>query len=133
MIAHEGIVISVVGDKAVVQVSQASACGSCHARTSCSASNANIKTIDCIALYTDCKVGDKVMVQIQEKNVWQAVVLAYVVPFLILLCGVWILGQYMNEILAGIVSILIVGGWYVVLRIMRRKLNDGFSFTACKI
>ena len=73
------------------------------------------------------------MVQIQEKNVWQAVVLAYVVPFLILLCGVWILGQYMNEILAGIVSILIVGGWYVVLRIMRRKLNDGFSFTACKI
>lgn len=132
-IRHNGIVERVEGDTAVVRIAQTSACAACHAAKMCMASESREKRIEA-RMVEPMNVGDEVEVIVREQAGWLAVLLAYVLPFVLLVAAVAVLGQLgWSEVQAGTAALLSVAVYFVILRMFRDKLQRQFTFWVRKI
>ena len=75
------------------------------------------------------KVGDTVEVMVQRKMGWKAVVLAYLLPFFVMLAVVAV-GSGIGEEVIGTVALCAMAVYYIVLGLFKDKLQREFSFTA---
>jgi sigma-E factor negative regulatory protein RseC len=74
-------------------------------------------------------VGQEVDVVVREELGWLAVVLAYVIPFVLLVAAVAGLDRLgWNEGLAGTGALVSVAVYYLILRLFRDKLQRKFTF-----
>ena len=79
------------------------------------------------------KVGDHVVVEVARRLGWKAVLLAFVIPFCILLIGVAILpGWLESEVWGGLTALLLLVPYYLVLHLFQRKFETEYRFTARK-
>ena len=132
MIKHDGIVIAVNGDGTVrVRIVQTSACASCKAKAMCASAESVEKEIDAVSDGL-LAIGDEAEVLVAEKIGWQAIFLAYILPFVVLLGSVLVLNEFMKEELAGTIALCAMGVYYIVLGFFKNKIQKGFSFTARK-
>lgn len=132
-IRHDGVVVSVKEGIAHVRILQASACAGCHARQMCQGADLKEKFMDCVML-EPMTVGDKVEVLVAETMGWKAVVIAYIVPFVILVAGVTILyGLGYSEAVAGLGAIAASVVYFLVVALFRSRLQKSFSFRARKL
>lgn len=131
MIEHKGVVEEVVGQSVRVRIVQVSACNGCHAKGSCMAAEAKEKYIDCQCT-EPLQVGDEVVVEVAQSVAWQAVLLAFIVPFLLLMFMLWLLSRYFTEPVSGTVAIFSVMLYYAVLALFRGKMKKRFRFIARK-
>ena len=83
-IEHQGVIISIDGSIAHVKIEQTSACASCHVKTVCGASEKSEKIIDANIISSDLKVGDTVIVIGQKSLGFKAIILAYILPFVLI-------------------------------------------------
>ena len=121
------------GDTAVVRIAQTSACAACHAAKMCMASESREKRIEA-RMAEPMNVGDEVEVIVREQAGWLAVLLAYVLPFVLLVAAVAVLGQLgWSEVQAGTAALLSVAVYFVILRMFRDKLQRQFTFWVRKI
>lgn len=121
------------GDTAVVRIAQTSACAACHAAKMCMASESREKRIEA-RMVEPMNVGDEVEVIVREQAGWLAVLLAYVLPFVLLVAAVAVFGQLgWSEVQAGTAALLSVAVYYVILRMFRDKLQRQFTFWVRKI
>ena len=134
LIRHEGIVLSINGEKAHVQIVQTSACSACKARSMCMSSESQSKEMDAIML-EPMKIGDKVEVEVRERLAWKAVLLAYILPFIVMLAIIAILdfATDWSEAVVGTLSLCGIALYYIGLSVFRIRLQKQFSFTARKI
>lgn len=134
LIRHEGIVLSINGEKAHVQIVQTSACSACKARSMCMSSESQNKEMDAIML-EPMKIGDKVEVEVRERLAWKAVLLAYILPFIVMLAIIAILdfATDWSEAVVGTLSLCGIALYYIGLSVFRNRLQKQFSFTARKI
>ena len=145
MIKHDGIVIAVNGDGTVlVRIVQTSACAACKAKAMCASAESKEKEI--VALFVgeeakrregerqDIKLGDEVVVMVQQKMGWKAILLAYMLPFIIMMTvvaiGNGLLG--IREEVIGTAALCAMGVYYIVLGFFKDKIQKDFSFTARK-
>ena len=145
MIKHDGIVIAVNGDGTVlVRIVQTSACAACKAKAMCASAESKEKEI--LALFVgeeakrregerqDIKLGDEVVVMVQQKMGWKAILLAYMLPFIVMLTivaiGNGLLG--IREEVIGTAALCAMGVYYIVLGFFKDKIQKEFSFTARK-
>ena len=92
-------------------------------------------------------VGNEVEVMVQQKMGWKAVVLAYLLPFFVMLAVMFIgngllamgdgatglLGdEAKREAVLGTVALCAMAVYYLVLGMFKNKLQKEFSFTARK-
>ena len=134
MIRHEGVVLSINGDKAHVQIVQTSACSACKARSMCMSSESQQKEMDVILL-EPVQVGDKVEVEVRERLAWKAVLLAYILPFIVMLAIIAILDftTDWSEAVVGTLSLCGIALYYIGLSVFKHRLQTQFSFTARKL
>ena len=134
MIRHEGVVVSINGDKAHVQIVQTSACSACKARSMCMSSESQQKEMDVILL-EPVQVGDKVEVEVRERLAWKAVLLAYILPFIVMLAIIAVLdfATTWSEAVVGTLSLCGIALYYIGLSVFRNRLQKQFSFTARKL
>ena len=145
MIKHDGIVIAVNGDGTVlVRIVQTSACAACKAKAMCASAESKEKEI--VALFVgeeakrregerqDIKLGDEVVVIVQQKMGWKAILLAYMLPFIVMITvvaiGNGLLG--IREEVIGTAALCAMGVYYIVLGFFKDKIQKEFSFTARK-
>ena len=145
MIKHDGIVIAVNGDGTVlVRIVQTSACAACKAKAMCASAESKEKEI--LALFVgeeakrregerqDIKIGDEVVVMVQQKMGWKAILLAYMLPFIVMMTvvaiGNGLLG--IREEVIGTAALCAMGVYYIVLGFFKDKIQKDFSFTARK-
>lgn len=145
MIKHDGIVIAVNGDGTVlVRIVQTSACAACKAKAMCASAESKEKEI--LALFVgeeakrqegerqDIKLGDEVVVMVQQKIGWKAILLAYMLPFIVMMTvvaiGNGLLG--IREEVIGTAALCAMGVYYIVLGFFKDKIQKDFSFTARK-
>ena len=137
MIKHDGIIIALNEDgTALVRIVQASACAACKAKAMCASAESAEKemtvqlTVDSLQL----TVGDAVEVMVQQKMGWKAVVLAYLLPFFVML-AVMLIGNAIwavREEILGTVALCAMALYYLMLGMFKDKLQKEFSFTARK-
>ena len=91
-------------------------------------------------------IGDTVEVMVQQKMGWKAVVLAYLLPFFVMLAVMFIGNELLaigdgqlamgdgakREAVLGTVALCAMALYYLVLGMFKDKLQKEFSFTARK-
>ena len=151
MIKHDGIIIALNEDgTALVRIVQTSACAACKAKAMCASAESTEKEMTAVLLGENGKVktennstqsyhvGDTVEVMVQQKMGWKAVVLAYLLPFFVMLAVVAVgsgIGNRISEIgeeVIGTVALCAMAVYYLVLGLFKDKLQKEFSFTAKK-
>ena len=140
MIKHDGIIIALNEDgTALVRIVQTSACAACKAKAMCASAESAEKEMTVTLANSpspiaDIKVGDTVEVMVQQKMGWKAVVLAYLLPFFVML-AVMLIGNAIwavREEILGTVALCAMALYYLVLGLFKDKLQKEFSFTARK-
>ena len=131
-IEHEGVVIGADEVGVRVLISQASGCGSCAAKGRCMSAESKEKVIDCQA-DEPLAVGDKVIVEVEQKVGWLAVLLAFILPFLLVISLIYILGQFMEEQWSGTIALVSLLPYYALLSLFRKRMSTTFRFRARKI
>ena len=134
LIRHEGIVLSTNGTTARVEIVQTSACSACKARTMCMSAESQQKQMDA-TMMEPLQAGDRVEVEVRERLAWKAVLLAYILPFVVMLAIITILDicTGWSEAVIGTLSLCGIALYYLVLSGFRHRLQKQFSFTARKI
>ena len=149
MIKHDGIIIALNEDgTALVRIVQTSACAACKAKAMCASAESAEKEMTVVLLGDgQWAVGDTVEVMVQQKMGWKAVVLAYLLPFFVMLAVMFIgngllamgdgakglLGdEAKREAVLGTVALCAMALYYLVLGMFKDKLQKEFSFTARK-
>ncbi len=130
-IEHLGTVEHINGRHIQVRIVQKSACSACAAKSLCHSSESKEKMIDVYDSDAAVQVGDEVVVYGTVSMGLQAVVLAFVVPFIVLIAALFVafLLTAGNELVSGVVAMLTVIPYYIVLYFLRHKLTRKFSFT----
>ena len=134
LIRHEGIVLSTNGTTARVEIVQTSACSACKARSMCMSSESQSKEMDAIML-EPMKIGDKVEVEVREKLAWKAVLLAYILPFIVMMgviAGLDFATEW-SEAVVGTLSLCGIAVYYIGLSFFKDRLQKQFVFTARKL
>ena len=149
MIKHDGIIIALNEDgTALVRIVQTSACSACKAKAMCASAESAEKEMTVVLLGDEqWAVGNEVEVMVQQKMGWKAVVLAYLLPFFVMLAVMFIgngllaigdgaiglLGdEAKREAVLGTVALCAMAMYYLVLGLFKDKLQREFSFTARK-
>ena len=157
MIKHDGIIIALNEDgTALVRIVQTSACAACKAKAMCASAESVEKEMTVVLLGENGKVktennstqsyttlhdstqsyhvGDTVEVMVQQKMGWKAVVLAYLLPFFVMLAVIFTGNALWNvrEEILGTAALCAMALYYIVLGLFKDKLQKEFSFTAKK-
>ena len=131
-IKHLGIVESIDGSHVRVKILQSSACSSCSAKSHCNVSETKEKIIDIHDKESAdcCSVGQQVMVCGTTSMGMKAVLLAFVLPFLILLFALFLSMELTNdEALSALVSLSTLIPYYLAIYLLRNKISRTFLFT----
>ena len=133
-IEHTGIITSITDKTIEVSIIQQSACSDCHAKGACSASDMDEKIIEVTNNRMQFSVGEKVMLSGKTSMGFLAVLLAFVIPFLLILTCLFILRQFTdNEAISGTISLAVLIPYYIVLSLFNKKLKNKFQFEISKI
>ncbi len=132
-IEHQGVIISIDGKVAHVKIEQTSACASCHVKSVCGASEKSEKIIDAHLMDASLKIGDQVTVIGQKSLGIQAILLAYVLPFVLIVAILFFANIFTtNELVIGTCALASLIPYFAVLRLMRNKIQAKFQFYAIK-
>ena len=134
MIKHDGIIIALNEDgTALVRIVQTSACAACKAKAMCASAESAEKEMTVMLLGDgQWAVGDTVEVMVQQKMGWKAVLLAYILPFIVMMTVVMILNNFVKEAIADTIALCSMGLYFIVLGLFKDRIQKGFSFTARK-
>jgi sigma-E factor negative regulatory protein RseC len=107
-IKHLGIVENINGSHLKVKIVQTSACASCSAKAHCHVSESKEKTIDVYNRENiPCKIGEQVWIVGTTSMGMKAVLLAFIIPFLIILAAlITALHLTENEVAAALIALL---------------------------
>ena len=132
-IDHVGTISDIKDEKITVSILNVSACAGCHAKSACSMSDMKEKNIDIIDYSSSFELGEEVKVVYQESLGWLALLLAYVLPFVLVLITLFIATAFTNELISGLMALGILLPYYSLLYFLKDRLKKTFSFTIHKI
>ena len=130
-IKHLGIVESISNQHLQVRIVQTSACASCSIKGHCTSADVKEKLID----ITDVDAsmyhqGDHVWVIGTLSMGGMAVLLAFIIPFFIVVISIFIfMALWSNELLSALCSLAFLLPYYYILRIKKEWLGKKFAFT----
>jgi sigma-E factor negative regulatory protein RseC len=134
IIEHPGIVSKVEKDHVIVTILAQSACHSCHAKGSCSMGGEENKEVEFFNPSEEYKQGETVNIIMQESTGMMAMVLGYLVPFILLILALIILIPLTgSEGIAALATLGIIALYYLVLYFLKGKLAKKLTFRIEKI
>ena len=130
-IKHLGIVENIQGSHLSVRIVQTSACAACSVKGHCSSADSKDKIIDIIdTAAASYQVGANVMVVGETSMGMQAVALAFIIPFVLLIFTLFLfMALIENELYAALLSLAVLVPYYYILWLNKTRLKQKFSFT----
>ena len=109
-IKHLGIVENIQGSHLSVRIVQTSACAACSVKGHCSSADSKDKIIDIIdTAAASYQVGENVMVVGETSMGMQAVALAFIIPFVLLIFTLFLfMALIENELYAALLSLSLI-------------------------
>ena len=132
-IEHQGVIISIDGNIAHVKIEQTSACASCHVKSVCGASEKSEKIIDANIIDDTLTIGDQVTIIGQKSLGLLAILLAYILPFVVIVAILFVANIFTtNELIIGTCALASLIPYFAILRLVRNKIQAKFQFYAIK-
>jgi sigma-E factor negative regulatory protein RseC len=133
IIQHEGIVQTTENECVLVRITSVSACSGCHSRGVCSLVEKEDKIIRIPGNFS-LSQGDPVTVIMRKSSGYMAVLLGYVLPFVLVIASLFTLNAMsFTELAAGILSIGVLLPYYFFIYLLRNRINREFTFTVKKL
>lgn len=133
-VEHTGTVDAIVNGVVKVNILSQSACSSCHAKGACSVADMENKIIDVQTSDNQYKIGEKVKVVMQQSQGFKALLLGYVLPFVLVITFLIIgTGAELSEGKAGLIALAALPIYYLGLYLSNKKLKQTFSFRIQKL
>ena len=131
LIQHRGIVENIDGTHLSVKIIQTTSCSSCSVKGHCSSAESKEKIVDIYdTSASSYQIGERVMIVGQTSMGLQAVLLAFVIPFVMMLIALFIcMAIFNDELVAGCVSLSLLIPYYFILWLNKTRLKQKFSFT----
>lgn len=128
-IEHRGIIQKIENNHIHVLIIQQSACGECLAKGTCLAADKVEKLIEVESSDSSFQIGEKVVLFGGQSFGIQAIFLVFVLPFILIFFALIISNLLLaNEVISGVVAILILIPYYLILSFFNGKLKSKFSF-----
>jgi len=132
-IEHSGIVSEIDHHCIRVVIVQQTSCEDCHAKGVCHTADNDKKIIEVETDSPEYRVGDKVVVFGKKSMGQQAVLLVFVIPFIIILFTLIILNLIVaNDVYSGGIAILVLLPYYGILSLFNNKFKSKFRFDVRK-
>jgi len=132
-IEYEGVICEMNSSYVFVSIMQKSACADCHAKGMCSISDSKEKIIEIPAVTEKYRIGDTVLVTGSFSMGLMAVLYAFIIPLLLILCflvsGVYFTG---SEIYGALFALISLSIYYCILYFFRKRFKEKFVFTLTK-
>jgi sigma-E factor negative regulatory protein RseC len=130
---QKGIIESVTADRITVRIDRGSACGHCSAQGLCNLAESAERIIEVNNSTRLYSVGEWVQVTMSRSMGNKAILLGYLIPFILLISTLLILSAYgLPDWIAGLVSLLILIPYFIILYVFRERLRRTFSFSIHK-
>lgn len=120
---HIGLVVALDGNQARIRFLRGSACAHCGACLTAGENEMEVLLVNTLG----AKVGDRVAVDLSPNRVVQASLLAYAIPLVLLIAGVFI-GSRFSDWLGLVLGVLACGIAYLILRLVERRTKKKSSF-----
>jgi len=135
IIKHQGIVENINGSHLRVRIIQVSACASCSVKGHCSSADTKEKLIDItVDSRFSYQPGDRVTVIGELSMGVTAVLLAFILPFLILVISLFVFMAIWNsELWSALGSLGLLVPYYFVLWLCKERLAKRFLFSIAPI
>jgi len=128
-IEHKGIVQKNNNESVNVLIISESACSGCHAEGLCSMANSMEKNVEVKGNF-NVKEGDQVTVTLEQSAGYRALLLGYLIPLLLVLAILIIMiSAGAGELVSGILAIASLLPYYLILYLLREKINGKFIFS----
>jgi sigma-E factor negative regulatory protein RseC len=129
-ITHDGLISQITKDVIRVMIVSKASCASCQIKGACSASDVEEKIVDVKrGLYDNYNVGDKVVIMMDQSLGTWAVLFGYFFPFLVLLGGLIVFTQTIdNQGIAGLLALFLLVPYYTILYLSRKQMEKKFQF-----
>lgn len=128
-IRHEGTVKRVGNGSVLVSIISGSACSGCHAENLCNISGKEEKLIDIKGTY-NVSPGDSVTVMMNESMGLKAVLFSYIIPLIVILAGLVAFSSLpVSEPVAGLLALSLLLPYFIILYLLRKKIDRSFTFT----
>ena len=129
-ITHQAKVIEMTPEFTTVEIQVSSACSECHAKGLCGMSEVQEKVISLPTdPYATYNVGDQVQLCTKMSMGMKAVWISYVIPLMILMILILSLSVvFESEAVTGLASVGGVALYYLVIWMLRDRLNNEFVF-----
>ena len=131
IISHPGIIEKIDKQSVYVKILSSSACSSCTAKGACNLAESQEKVVE-IKMQQDqvYSVGRSVDVVMQRSLGTRAVLLAYLIPFgIVVLALIVLLSAGIPEGISALFSMALLVPYYLILHHFRDKLKKEFEFT----
>jgi positive regulator of sigma E activity len=116
-----------------VRIHREASCGHCSAQSMCFLGETTERIIDISDFNSDIKPGDVVDVNISTGMGNKAILLGYLIPFIILITSLLAFtGMGAKDWIAGLSALLALVPYYIVLYLFRNRLKRVFIFSARK-
>jgi sigma-E factor negative regulatory protein RseC len=133
-VEHEGTVASICGDTMIVRIVASSACSGCAAKGYCMPSENKDKDIRVDGFSGDFILGERVKVVMRQSLGLRALCIGYLIPFAVVLATLVVVYQVTgNEPASGLSALLILVPYYLIIKLLNRKITKTFGFTVQKI
>lgn len=131
---HLGRVQEITSTDIVVKIISQSACASCHANGACGMSDSTEKMVVVHKSNHNYTVGQSVKVMLRQSLGFRALLLGYVLPFLIvLLILIFLTAIGVSEGKSGLLSLFALVPYYAGLYLLRDKVSKQFTFDIVSI
>ena len=130
-IRHQGIVENINGSHLKVRIVQTSACASCSVKGHCTSADTKEKLIDVTDINADSyQAGDRVWVVGELSMGGMAVLLAFILPFLILVISLFVfMAVWNDELSSALCSLALLIPYYYIMWLNKSRMGKKFSFT----
>ncbi len=134
IISHKGIISSIVNTRLEVTIISESACSSCKSKKVCSVSEIKEKVIYIEDTDNSFQMGETVNVYIEERMGAFAVIVAYGLPFLLMVLVLFI-GYYnkLSEPIMGLSVVVLLTIYYTSLYLLRNQIGKKVTFKVEKL
>lgn len=134
-ISHEGIIQSIDGQNVTVKLTVQSACAGCHAKNICGAADSSDKIVTARnADDTSFEIGEKVRVEIGQSLAAKAIVICYLLPFIVLLAS-FCISSYLiqNELICVGITFGCTIAYYFFVWLFHGKIERKATFHITKL
>ena len=127
-VVHEGIIQKIEGQQITVKMVVDSACAACHAKGICGAADSQDKVVVAKNVNDESfSVGERVQVELRQTLAFQAVLIGYLLPFVVLMTTFCLMSYFVkNELIDVSVSFRATILYYFIVWLFNKKIERKF-------